>query len=120
MSPVQFTFYSACRNFWIKGIAWPLFVRLSDTMSSFQNPYQNIFFFRNFAQQLNVIVILSGCAALNILFFSDCFGTQGVSSMWHKLGECGKDLDGFQRSGEKGGEPGTCCQLDEEPGCDER
>ena len=40
--------------------------------------------------------------------------------MRHEFRECGKDLDGFQRSREKGGKSPARRQLYEEPGRDER
>ena len=105
MSHVQFTFYSACRNFWIKGITWPLFVRLSDTMSSFQNPYQNIFFFRNFAQQLNVIVILSGYAALTSYFSQIVLAHKALAACGTSSENVAKILMVFSVLGKKGANP---------------
>ena len=55
----------------------------------------------------------------NIEFFPDCFGTKGPSSMRYEFRECGKDLDDFQCSWEKGGKPPACRWLHEEPGCDD-
>lgn len=105
MSLVQFTFYSACQNFWIKGITWPLFVRLSDTMSSFQNPYQNIFFFRNFAQQLNVIVILSGCAELTLYFSQIVLAHKALAACGTSSENVAKILMVFSVLGKKGANP---------------